>query len=126
LKVKRALIAVIAVTLLSGVYVYQHAKLIEYSYSINSSRENLLLLIDHNRALRYNISRLESPARLEEAIAEKKKTQVYMPLDCYSLKIKEPVAPNCTNMPTVPMIRAGKFMLNMFSFSTEAVADELK
>lgn len=123
---KKALVTIITLALLSGVYVHQHAKLIEYSYSINSSEEDLSLLIDRNRALRYNISRLESPARLEEAIREKKKEQAYMPLDCYSIKIKEPVMPVNAGIPAAPMIRAGKIVLSMFSFGTEAVADELE
>ena len=123
---KKTLIAIIIVTLFSGIYVYQNARLLECSYSINSSRKNLSLLIDHNRALRYNLSRLESPARLEKAIIAKQEIQVYMPLDCYSVKIKEPGIVDAMVVRPAPLVRAGKMMLSMFSLGTEAVADELK
>ncbi len=123
---KKALTAIITVTLLSSLYVYQHARLIEYSYFINASKKSLSLLIDRNRALRYNVSRLESPARLEKVITAKQDVQVYMPLDCYNVKIKEPVVLDDRVAASAPLIRAGKMMLNMFSLGTEAVAEELK
>lgn len=123
---KKALIAIITVTLFSGIYVYQNARLLEYSYSINSSRKSLSLLIDRNRALRYNISRLESPARLERAIMANQETQVYMPLDCYSVKVKEPVIIDAMVVRPAPLVRAGEMVLSMFSLGAEAVAEELK
>ncbi len=123
---KKALTAIMAVTLLSGMYVYQHARLLEYSYSINTSRKSLALLIDQNRTLRYNISRLESPARLEKAIKAKQEVQVYMPLDCYNVRVKEPVALDTMVVVPSPIARAGRMMLSMFSLGTEAVAEELK
>jgi len=123
---KKALTAIIAVTLLSSLYVYQHARLIEYSYFINTGKDSLSLLIDRNRALRYNVSRLESPARLEKVITAKQETQVYMPLDCYNIKVKKPVVLGGAVVAQVPLVRAGKMLLSMFSLDTEAVAEELK
>ncbi len=123
---KKTLIAIMAVTLLSGIYVYQNARLLEYSYSINASKKSLSLLIDRNRTLRYNVSRLESPARLEKAMTAQADTQAYMPLDCYSVKIKEPVVRDVAIVAPTPLARAGQIMLGMFSLSTEAVAEELK
>ncbi len=123
---KKTLIAIVVVTLFSGIYVYQNARLLEYSYSINASKKNLSLLIDRNRTLRYNVSRLESPARLEKAMTAKTETQAYMPLDCYSVKIKEPAIRDVAIVAPTPLARVGKIMLGMFSLSTEAVAEELK
>ncbi len=123
---KKALTAIIAVTLLSSLYVYQHARLIEYSYFINTGRHSLSLLIDRNRSLRYNISRLESPARLEKVITSKQDAQVYIPLDCYNVKVKEPVVFDSMVVTSFPLIHAGKMVLSMFLFGTEAVAEEPK
>ena len=123
---KKALTAILAVTLLSSIYVYQYARLLEYSYSINVSMESLSLLIDHNRTLRYNVSRLESPARLERAMRDKPEARVYMPLDCYNVKIKELVALDDSAVKPAPIASIGKIILGMFSLSAEAVAQELK
>lgn len=123
---KKVLTAIMAVTLLSSLYVYQHARLIEYSYSINTSKKSLSLLIDRNRALRYNVSKLESPARLEKAIIVKQEAQVYIPLDCYNVKVKEPVVLDRMVVTPTLFVRTGKMMLSMFSLGTEAVAEELK
>ncbi len=123
---KRVFLTVITITLLSGLYVYQHARLIEYSYSINNSKEDLLLLIDRNRALRYNVSKLESPARLEEAVVDRTDVKAYTALDCYRVKVKEPVVPDDSAVLPAPMSSIGKMMFSMFSFGSEAVAEELK
>jgi hypothetical protein len=115
---------IITVAFLSILYVNQHAGLLECSYSINNSNENLGLLIDHNSALRYNISKLESPLRLEDQIQQSMEAYANMPIDSYTVKVERPAI-------DVPYVHAGfparvsNLVLSMFSLNTEAIAKEL-
>jgi hypothetical protein len=87
----KILTGILTVMLLSTAYVCQRSMLIEYSYAINSSKQDMSLLIDQNKALRYNISKLESPVRLSENIDNDQQPYSYIPIDCYSLTIEKPL-----------------------------------
>jgi len=123
---KRPLVTILILTLLSIGYVFQHAKTLEHSYQINSCKKNLSLLIDRNRALRYNIAKLEAPARLEKAITAKTQAEeIYMPLTYYKLNIEKMPEPYMQPAPTGPFISAGRIFLSMFSLDAKAVAGDL-
>jgi hypothetical protein len=116
---------ILTVMLLSTFYVCQHAKLVEYSYAINASKQDISLLIDQNNALRYNISRLESPARLYNHVSADKQAYSYMPIDSYSLTVETPAALNDAIVyPALPA-RISGLLLSMFSLNDEAIATEL-
>jgi hypothetical protein len=116
---------ILTVMLLSTFYVCQHAKLVEYSYAINASKQDISLLIDQNNSLRYNISRLESPARLHNHVSADNQVYSYIPIDCYNLTVEKPAAMNDAIVyPALPA-RISGLLLSMFSLNDEAIATEL-
>ena len=121
----KTITVIIAAAFLSVLYVHQHANLIECSYAINNSNEDLSLLIDQNNALRYNISRLESPLRLDTKIQEKMQAYASMPLDAYTIKVERPVGLDNMVTSTGLPSKVSALLLSMFSLDTEAVAKEL-
>ena len=124
---KKFLGAILTITLLSVTYVSQHTQLLEYSYRISDCKKSLSLLIDQNQALRYNIAKLEAPARLEEAIvAVESVEKICMPAATYKINIKELRSPYKEVTPAGVFANAGRAILGMFSFTSEAVANELK
>ena len=108
---------------LSVSYVFQHAKLLEYGCDINSAKKDLSLLIDHNRALRYNVSKLEAPGRLDQIVIARSDQQTYVPLECYNISVKQPEL-YYERITSTPFENTGRFLLSMFSLDTEAVANE--
>jgi len=106
-------------------YVYQQARLVEYSYAINDSKEDLSLLIDRNNSLRYNIARLESPVRLDGEIEDRAAVSDYKPIDAYVIKVCDPVkAPDMIAGHGL-QIKVPGIVLSMFSLNSEAIAKEL-
>lgn len=82
-------------------------------------------MIDQNSALRYNIARLEAPARLEGAIAAEKDThELYLPLAYHKLNIEKLPAPHEKIAPAGAFSGVGRILLSMFSLDTEAVAND--
>jgi hypothetical protein len=65
------------VTLTALVYVHQQVELVKLSYEIDCKEKKLKELLDRKGILRYNISNLESPARLEKVLLAKKITISY-------------------------------------------------
>lgn len=71
-------IALIGVLTLSAlVYVHQQIELVKLSYEIDCREKKLKEMIDRKDILRYNISNLESPSRLENALSAKKVSVAY-------------------------------------------------
>ncbi|NQT95140.1 MAG: hypothetical protein HQ572_01690 [Candidatus Omnitrophica bacterium] len=124
---KKFLVIILIVSSISILYVFQQARLLEYSYDINSRNRSLALLIDQNRNLRYNIAKLERPGRLEEVLLVKEDMKdLYAPTDCFKIKIAKQLPGSREDMvPPGPFIRAGRALLGMFSLSSEAVANEM-
>jgi len=120
---KKFLTVALVIMLLSVSYVFQHATLLEYGCNINSAKKDLSLLIDQNRALRYNVSKLEAPGRLDQVIIAKADQQTYVPLECYSISIKQPQLYGGLAF-EASFANTGRFILSMFSLDTEAVANE--
>ena len=121
----KILACILSVMLLSTVYVYQHTMLIEYSYAINNSKQDISLLIDQNNALRYNISRLESPTRLDSRVVDNEQSYSYMPIDCFSLEIEKPAVIGEIIASPVFSTRVSSLLLSMFSLNNEAIAIEI-
>lgn len=123
---KKILISVLIITTLSILYVFQQARLLEYSYDINSYQKYTCLLVDQNKGLRYNISKLEAPARLEETVKAKEAQEVYIPPAWCKIKIEEELpGPGQEITPVRPFIKVGRIILSKFWLDTEAVAKEL-
>jgi len=121
----KAATVIITAAFLSVLYVHQHANLIEYSYAISHSNEDLGLLIDQNNALRYNISMLESPVRLDSKIQEKVQVYAHMPIDSYTIRVERPVVIDNIIAPTRLSAKVSSLLLSMFALDNEAVAKEL-
>ena len=65
------------VTLTALVYVHQQVELVKLSYEIDCKEKKVKELLDRKEILRYNISNLESPSRLEKVLSDKKISVVY-------------------------------------------------
>lgn len=65
------------VTFAALVYVHQQVELVKLSYEIDCKEKKVKEMLDHKGILRYNISNLESPSRLEMALLEKKVSVSY-------------------------------------------------
>ena len=60
------------VTMTALVYVHQQVELVKLSYEIDCKEKKLKEMLDRKGILRYNISNLESPSRLEKVLLERK------------------------------------------------------
>lgn len=122
---RKFLIGIFIVSTISIIYVFQQARLLEYSYLANNYKRSLALLIDQNKHLQYNVTRLETPANLEHLMLAKKNTEVAMPRTWYEIKVEEKAAgfENITSSVN-PIINTGRILLSIFSLDTEAVAKE--
>ena len=65
------------VTLTALVYVHQQVELVKLSYEIDCKEKKLKEMLDRKGILRYNISNLESPSRLEKVLLERKVSVSY-------------------------------------------------
>ncbi len=65
---KFLLIAVLATGLALG-YVYQQAELLRINYTINHNKDSLVVLLDRNSALMYNVNHLQRPLYLEQRLS---------------------------------------------------------
>lgn len=77
MKVFRYIFAVSIITFSALVYVHQQIESVKLSYEIGCKEKKLKELIDRKDILRYNISNLESPSRLEHALSSKKVAVAY-------------------------------------------------
>ena len=65
------------VTLTALVYVHQQVELVKLSYEIDCKEKKLKEMLDRKGILRYNISNLESPSRLEKVLLARKVSVAY-------------------------------------------------
>jgi hypothetical protein len=65
------------VTFTALVYVHQQVELVKLSYEIDCKEKKLKEMLDRRGILRYNISNLESPSRLEKVLLERKVSVSY-------------------------------------------------
>jgi hypothetical protein len=73
----RYIISVIVLTVASLAYVHQQIELVKLGYTIDCKEKLYKEMIDRRDIIRYNISNLESPSRLESALLSRKVTVSY-------------------------------------------------
>lgn len=66
------MISIGILTFAALVYVHQQIELVKLSYEIDCKDKKAKEMLDHRDILRYNISNLESPSRLENVLSSKK------------------------------------------------------
>ena len=116
---------VLVISMLSILYVFQQAQVLEYGYCLNSNNKTLSLLVDHNRLLSYNIAKLEAPARLETVMLAKRGLELRMPRIWCKIGLADEIPnPYESVTPVRHLLNAGRVILSMFSLDTEAVAND--
>lgn len=68
----RYIISISVFTIAALVYVHQQVELVKLGYEIDCKDRKVKEMLDRRDILRYNISNLESPSRLESALSSKK------------------------------------------------------
>lgn len=81
-------IAVLITTLALG-YVYQQAELLRLNYALNRNRGDLLLLLDRNSTLMYNVDTMQSPLYLEQKLNGQKQVSWEIPSRWYTISLAE-------------------------------------
>jgi hypothetical protein len=76
-KLFRYIISISILTIAALVYVHQQIELVKLGYEIDCKDKKVKEMLDRRDILRYNISNLESPSRLENALSSRKVTVAY-------------------------------------------------
>ncbi|MBN2097232.1 MAG: hypothetical protein JW714_02005 [Candidatus Omnitrophica bacterium] len=63
------MLAIVLITTVALGYVHQQVELLKVNYSINRNKDSLLVLLDQNSALMYNVNSLQSPVYLDEVLS---------------------------------------------------------
>ena len=84
---KFLLIAVLLTAVALG-YVHQQVELVRINYSINHNNDDLLVLLDRNSALMYNVTSLQSPLYLETTLTANK-VSLEIPARWYTIGLVE-------------------------------------
>jgi len=71
MRLLRYIISIGILTFAGLVYVHQQIELVKLSYEIDCKDKKAKEMLDHRDILRYNISNLESPSRLENVLSSK-------------------------------------------------------
>ena len=77
MRVLRYSISIVIFTIAALVYVHQQIELVKLGYEIDCKDKKVKEMLDRRDILRYNISNLESPSRLENALSSKKVNVLY-------------------------------------------------
>ena len=77
MKLFKTLTFISLITFMALVYVHQQVELVKLSYEIDCKEKKLKEMLDRKGILRYNISNLESPSRLEKVLLERKVSVSY-------------------------------------------------
>lgn len=72
MKLFRHIISIAILTIAALAYVHQQIELVKLGYEIDCKDKRVKEILDRRDILRYNISNLESPSRLENALFSKK------------------------------------------------------
>ena len=67
----RVLMFITSFAFLAVIYVHQEVEIFKTSFVINKNRQELSFLLDQYRSLIYNLSKLESPDRIEKELFSK-------------------------------------------------------
>lgn len=73
----RYAVSIVVLTVAALTYVHQQIELVKLGYAIDCKEKICKEMLDRRDILRYNISNLESPSRLENALLSKKVTVSY-------------------------------------------------
>ena len=88
MNISRFLIIATLVTAVALGYVHQQIELLKINYTMNYNKDNLLVLLDQNTTLIYNVNNLQSPLYLERALSAKK-VSVEIPSRWYTVGLAE-------------------------------------
>lgn len=66
MRVYKFSVALVFITAVALLYVHQQVQLLKISYKIESNERELVQLLDQNKALMYNVTKLKSPVNLEK------------------------------------------------------------
>lgn len=69
LNFSKAIACILICAVISIFYVHQEIEIFKTSFKINKHNEEVSFLLDQYRSLVYNLSRLESPKRIEQALS---------------------------------------------------------
>ena len=73
MKIYKFSISLVFVTVVALLYVHQQDQLLKISYKINANEKDATRLLDQNRSLIYNITRIKSPVNLDKKFLASKK-----------------------------------------------------
>jgi len=104
MRLLRCSISIVILTIAALVYVHQQIELVKLSYEIDCKEKIFKDMVDHRDILRYNISNLESPSRLENALALKKVAVSYPKRGQVIILAKVP-----SNSNTAPVLGVSNF-----------------
>lgn len=128
MKVYKFSMFLIFVTALALLYVHQQVQLLQLSYKIELNEKEAATLLDQNRSLVYNITRLKSPVYLQEKfLASKKDFRVPQ-----GWQVVEAVTPELNKKQTVVLAKTaseqnkGFGIFNVFLRPKEALAKTIK
>ena len=77
MRLLRYVISITVLTVAALVYVHQQIELVKLGYEIDCKEKHFKEIVDRRDILRYNISNLESPSRLENALSLRRVTVSY-------------------------------------------------
>jgi len=126
MKVYKFSIFLVFITLIALLYVHQQIQLIEMSYKIEFNEKAAASLLDQNKSLVYNVTKLKSPVYLEKRLLAGKK-EFTIP---QQWKVVEVAAPTKINRQPV-MIATAKTrgileVFKLFGRPKEVLANTIK
>ena len=77
MRLVRYIVSITVLTVAALAYVHQQVELVKLGYTIDCKEKLYKEMIDRRDIMRYNISNLESPSRLENALLSKNVTVSY-------------------------------------------------
>ena len=83
------LLIVILVTTVALGYVHQQVELLRINYVINYNKGDLLVLLDQNSTLMYNVTSLQSPLYLEKRLIGRKEVSWEVPSRWHTIGLAE-------------------------------------
>jgi len=83
------LLIVILITTVALGYVHQQVELLRINYVINYNKGDLLVLLDQNSTLMYNVTSLQSPLYLEKRLIGRKEVSWEVPSRWHTIGLAE-------------------------------------
>lgn len=87
--IPRFLFITVLITTVALGYVYQQVELLRLNYSLNYNRGNLLVLLDRNSTLMYNVNTMQSPLYLEQKLNGARQESWEIPSRWYAISLAE-------------------------------------